>query len=567
MSLLVALGCAGCWPFDPSLVPRDGAMPLDARDDGQAPADARLDAPDATSPRTCVSGGGGAVVFSSRALASAGRTIGDVAMIDSGRADGSHDLVIVDRVEPFGALAAGALSRTLPGARCSEEDAPIEAPWSGVVATSGTDQLVASVLPLARSGTALDYVLSRSGGAGVVLWRAAAGYVDRDLARDPLPGTDVAVGDLNEDGRLDLVSFGGALGSPLRVVLGQPSGWLDSTPIEDAIGVGRAWLLDVDRDGHLDLVTAPETDPTVFPQSGWEGHTPALSALYLGDGTGALVRSAASNLSNMLAPHGSAVLADLDDDGWLDIFQIACGWDPGDATRLPATVSVASCDAVRLMNDGTGRFVPFTQRVSEIGVRRVGSRAPAVASDLDLDGHIDVVLALDQLMVLHSEPVTLEDWRFVQASEGALGLDSLELGEEPRVVVGDLDAEGADDVVVVDRQPGGLARLMMSHADSHRVSVRLRGRAGNPDAIGAELCLYRTEDLPAGPECTGPMVTHRHRFATTTQPQAPLILFGLVTDVAYTLRVRWPHVEGSSDEPTDIAVSSAGPRVVEVTAP
>src|SRR5262249_17211155 len=113
-----------------------------------------------------------------------------------------------------------------------------------------------------------------------------------------------AVGDFNEDGRLDLV-VATEVPTRLTVLLGNGDGTLGKVvevPVGSRSYASAVAVGDVDRDGHLDLVVTHFYDGT-------------LSVLP-GDGDGSFQYARVYEVASL--PRSVAV-ADFNDDGWLDV--------------------------------------------------------------------------------------------------------------------------------------------------------------------------------------------------------------------------------------------------------
>jgi hypothetical protein len=168
--------------------------------------------------------------------------------------------------------------------------------------------------------------------------------------------TQMAAGDVNEDGNLDLVAVDPAR-DLIYVALLKDTGDLDTlTSFTPAASRPEGLTLgDFDGDGALDLVTVAQTRQIEF--LGGDGAGGFSTGAPRGTGAAAPTRVAA---------------ADLDNDGDLDV-----------------AVSDDGLDQVHLLvNDGKGNFVVNADFPS------AGPSGDVVASDFDLDGRNDVALSI-----------------------------------------------------------------------------------------------------------------------------------------------------------------------------
>ncbi|HWA27408.1 MAG TPA: FG-GAP-like repeat-containing protein [Lacunisphaera sp.] len=188
-------------------------------------------------------------------------------------------------------------------------------------------------------------------------------------------GPALALGDLNADGRDDLIV--GGTGRQAARILFQTTGFvnvgsLPASPLDD----GPLLLLDVDGDGRTDLLQtragmtrpagSPDYQPSLYRNSG-EGFAPDPAAL-----------------PAVPFSVGAAVAADYDHDGRLDVF-LGARVLPGKYPQTPRSA---------LLHNAGGRFEDVTDAVAP-ALREAGLVSSALWADVDLDGWADLLLALE----------------------------------------------------------------------------------------------------------------------------------------------------------------------------
>ncbi len=327
----------------------------------------------------------------------------------------------------------------------------------------------------------------------------------RHVGSDPTVGPALGVADLDGDGILDLLVGGGV--TPMEVWLGRGDLTFEKAPsalgleglVASAVGVG-----DLDADGSPELVTASPEGIRLFRRrdgsyvdesaaAGLEGlaivqPSHVLLADLDRDGLSDIHVSSYGGVNRVLRARGdgafedraaewgmdherftwSATFADLDDDGDPDLYLTTDTFetDPG---ALPEGRPGEGMGDLFFRNEGWADGMPaYTEVASEVGLDTQRSSMAALATDLNGDGRLDLLIT----DFGRNHAVVAEGDRWVH--QGAeLGLDdfvrddismcpeaTVDFGSDRCLLVSwgayheDLDADGSDELLIVN---GGFA--------------------------------------------------------------------------------------------------------------
>jgi hypothetical protein len=412
-------------------------------------------------------------------------------------------------------------------------------------------------------------------------------------------GMGAATGDVDNDGWIDVLMT--ALGHTWMLRNNGNGTFTDVTTkagLADRRWSTSATFFDYDRDGWLDLFVANYVDFRIdaarecFSAASARdycnpaAYSPAPDRLLHnnGDGTFADV-SVGSGIGRAPARGLGVLAADLDDDGWTDLY-VANDGDPNhlwlnergsgafrDAALLGGValsrfgqaqgsmgVDLGDVDndgdedlfVTNLDNEGNVLYVNhgkglFEERTVEAGLFALGSTGfGARFVDYDGDGALDLVVANGAVRHLSAQARQGDAYPLRQRNQlfrnGGGGRFTDVTGRSGRAfaplhvgrgtAAGDIDNDGDTDLVFFNNS--GPARLLLNEVGNrqHWLGVRIVDARHRRDAYGAQVELVRRGNRAA--------VRRVHTDGSYLTAGDPRVLFGLGSDAApQTIRVRW----------------------------
>jgi enediyne biosynthesis protein E4 len=424
-------------------------------------------------------------------------------------------------------------------------------------------------------------------------------------------GMGVAAGDYDRDGLPDLylTQYG-------RSILYHNNGDGTFTDVTDKAGVAApGWAssavwFDYDNDGRLDLFVCRfvefDKSKNQFcgdPRSGQRYYCiprvypPARSWLFHNNGNGTFTDvSQESGIAKELGKAWGVVAADIDNDGWMDLFVandtvrnflflnrrgkfeeggIAAGvaYSPDGAPRSGMGVDAADYDQDGWQdlfvdnvdhemysvyrNRGDQTFDDLADPLGLGQATRLMSGWGVKFFDYDNDGDLDLLIAnghpdtsieTHAARVLYKEPLLLfhRAGKALENVSGSAGPVFRQSYAARGLAIGDFNNDGAMDVLVSINDGAPLLLKNVAAKGNHWLGLRLIGTRCNPDAIGARIT-WQTGDLKRSQQKVG--------GGSYLSSHDPRMLLGLGPYKRIdTLEIRWPLPSQRIDTFKDISV-------------
>ena len=399
-----------------------------------------------------------------------------------------------------------------------------------------------------------DLVLAGSNVAYVMLNAGDGTFQEAQRFTNSGSTEAVLLVDIDGDGRLDIYLSNYDFVTPSlssSVLYVQRDGFVFDSMIEGSAATWATTAFDVNGDGRPDLYRANDTLLGDFgrPVPGVDTTTTlAPDQLLINDG--ALQFTDIASSVGLATPRSSmgGLLGDFDEDGRLDLYVTNLG-----AKKL-------------FLRASDGSFVESAAAFGVEGIARVNAVCPigtddpnclmlswtAALSDFDLDGY-DELLVVNGINYPNQPPPP--PLLFKRGADVVYHEVSSEIGciDARGLVVTDLDGDGDQDVLVTPNNGPLVVYENRGHpASSSWLNVKLRGRSGNRDGIGAVV----TAHFASGRDVM--RVVGSGGMINSSAPAEAF--FGLGRDAITELVVQWPSGRLSD-------VHDPGHGVVDVVEP
>jgi hypothetical protein len=422
-------------------------------------------------------------------------------------------------------------------------------------------------------------------------------------------GMGAATGDYNNDGFEDLL-ITGYNSRALYRNNGNGTFTAIDFPRADGVWSTSASFFDYDRDGKLDLIilsyvsfseagnkacSAPTGEPDYCTP---RAYAPVAARLYHNDGGDKFTDvTEAAGIDRALGPGLGVAAADLNDDGWPDLFvandtaqnhvwinqrngtfkeaglEAGAAYSEDGLAKAGMGVAVGDADGdgkedlfvVNLMREGATLYrkegvspqgLPLFQDVTrKSGLYTITFPYTGFGTgwfDFDNDGLLDLFIANGAVTLREEQrgqPAPFREQNLLIRNLGggkftnvtAQGGEVLQLAEITRgAAFGDIDNDGDIDVVISNNN--GPGRLLLNDAAGNAgwLELRLEGNGKvNRDALGARVTLYR-EGVPS-------LVRHVHTDSSYCSASDRRVHFGLNGKTAIrAIEVAWP--DGSKEQ-------------------